>query len=77
MKREHIILNDDPHYQHGGLGWACSVAFAVATLSTVQAEQGKAPSIEVLPAGARDDIRLALIVIAHACTQAMLDNEVA
>ena len=63
-------INDDPHYQKPNLGWALGVALAVATLSTVQAEQGKPPSIEVLPEGARDDVRLALIVIAHAYTHA-------
>ena len=59
-------IDTDPDYQRGGLGWARGIAFAVATLSAVQTEQGRPPSIEVLSTNARDDVRLALIVIAYA-----------
>lgn len=63
-----VDIINDPHHQRGGLGWALGVALAVETLSSVQ--RGKAPSIEVLSEGARDDVRLALIIVANAYTHA-------
>lgn len=71
-----ITINDD-YYDRGGLGWARGVALAVKTLSEVQEENGRAASIECLHVGGRDDVRLALIVIAGAYTQTRLDAEVA